>query len=89
MLNMDLKGIGDESMIMELLFVIGIWLGTCIFMGLFEEYTTPKYSEDCYYCKYSKYPRSLRDKNKNTCNLINNKGWSSEHIRHCEYRVVE
>ena len=76
-------------MIMEIVFVLSIWLGVCLFVGFFEEYTTPKYSEDCYYCKYSKHPRSLRDKNKNTCNLINNKGWSSEQVRNCKYRVIE
>lgn len=75
--------------VIQLLFVLFIWLGVCIVTGVIEDYTTPHISEDCYYCIYSKYPRSLRDKNKNTCKIINNKGWSSEQVRNCKYRVIE
>ena len=42
--------------------------------------------ESCYYCIHSKDMYSLRDETKNTCNLINNKGWSSYQIKKCEYR---
>lgn len=41
----------------------------------------------CYYCKYSKKPYSIRDKTKNTCNKINNRGWTSEDIKNCKYRI--
>ena len=74
------------SNIIGIIFVFLVWLSVCIITGLIEEYNTPKISEDCYYCKYSKTPQSIRDKNKNTCKIINNKGYSSEQVRKCKYR---
>lgn len=73
----------------EIIFVFLVWLSVCLITGMIEEYTTLKISEDCYYCKYSKTPRSIRDKYKNTCKIINNKGWSSEQVRKCKYRRIE
>ena len=76
-------------MIIEIIFVLLIWFGSCLLIGVIEEYTFPKYSEDCYYCKYSKSPRTIRNKNKNTCKIINNKGWNSKQIKDCKYRMIE
>lgn len=45
------------------------------------------FDQSCYYCIYSKSKMSIRNPDKNTCNIINNKGWTSEEIRHCPYRV--
>lgn len=33
--------------VIELLFVLFIWLGVCIVFGVIEEYNTPYISEDC------------------------------------------
>lgn len=45
--------------------------------------------ESCYYCIYSATPHTIRDRSKNTCQKIDNTGWSSEQIRHCKYRIKE
>ena len=43
--------------------------------------------ESCYYCIYSTEPHITRNRSKNTCKKINNRNWTSDQIRNCEYRV--
>lgn len=78
-----------EEITMVLAGLLICFIIACV-CGLLEAYFDPMYgfSEDCYYCKYSTKPMRLRDRSKNTCKRINNKGWTSEQIRNCPYREI-
>ena len=70
-----------------------LWLiGLFIFFILYLEYDSKEslykvVDESCYYCIYSTKPYSIRDKNKNTCKIIDNTDWTSEQVRHCKHRL--
>ena len=71
--------------------IILITLPILILVFEFLNYTNEEHlykivDESCYYCIYSTQPRSIRNRNKNTCKIINNKGFSSNQIRYCKYR---
>ena len=74
--------------IISIIFLIG-GLGLFLFFLILEDRdaTLDKImDESCYYCMFSRTPHSIRDKSKNTCQIIDNTGWSSEEIKHCKYR---
>ena len=76
------------EIIIGIFFLIG-GLGLFLFFIILgdEDDTLDKImDESCYYCIFSKTPHSIRDETKNTCQIIDNTGWSSNQIKNCKYR---
>ena len=70
-----------------LLLILG-FAGFLFFLYLGESHEDVSIGdESCYYCIYSATPHTIRDRSKNTCQKIDNTGWSSEQIRKCKHRI--
>ena len=76
------------EIIISIFFLIG-GLGLFLFfiiLGDRDDTLDKIMDESCYYCMFSKTPHSIRDETKNTCQIIDNTGWSSNQIKNCKYR---